>query len=76
MGRSYWEDIGYLRSPDCLIVGAGLVGMCTALNLKELNPSLDVLVVERGPFSQGASTKNAGFACFGSASELLEDVRI
>jgi gamma-glutamylputrescine oxidase len=76
VGRSYWEDIGYLRSPDCLIVGAGLVGMFTALNLKELNPSLDVLVVERGPFSQGASTKNAGFACFGSASELLEDVRI
>lgn len=76
MSRSYWEDIGYLKSPDYLVVGAGLVGMYTAYSIKELNPLADVLVIERGAFSQGASTKNAGFACFGSASELLEDVRI
>lgn len=74
MNRSYWESIGYLKNPDYLIVGAGLVGMYTAYFIKKNNPDADVLVVERGPFSEGASTKNAGFACFGSVSELLDDV--
>lgn len=34
---------------------------------------LRVLVLERGPLPIGASTRNAGFACFGSLSELLDD---
>ena len=28
----------------------------------------------RGPYPSGASVKNAGFACFGSPSELLADI--
>lgn len=32
------------------------------------------MVLERGMLPNGASTKNAGFACFGSISEILEDL--
>jgi glycine/D-amino acid oxidase-like deaminating enzyme len=33
------------------------------------------LVLERGIFPSGASTKNAGFACFGSLTEILDDLK-
>ena len=74
INRSYWEDISFFREPDFLIIGAGFVGLYTAYFLKKARPDSDVVVVERGPFSNGASTKNAGFACFGSASEIWNDV--
>jgi glycine/D-amino acid oxidase-like deaminating enzyme len=32
------------------------------------------VIAERGTFPSGASTKNAGFSCFGSVSELLDDL--
>ncbi|MEL6355754.1 MAG: FAD-dependent oxidoreductase, partial [Bacteroidota bacterium] len=54
--------------------GAGLTGLQTALKLKERYPQRSITVVERGPFSRGASTRNAGFACFGSPTEILEDL--
>ena len=34
------------------------------------------MILERGIFPTGASTKNAGFACFGSLTELLADLRV
>ena len=34
-----------------------------------------ILVLERGLFPTGASTRNAGFACMGSATELLDDLQ-
>src|SRR5690606_9808834 len=34
-----------------------------------------ILVLEGGLLPQGASTKNAGFACFGSVSEILDDLQ-
>lgn len=74
MNRSFWEDKSIIGQPDYIVVGAGLVGMSTALQLKQSSPEADVLIVEKGPFSLGASTRNAGFACFGSVSELLEDI--
>jgi glycine/D-amino acid oxidase-like deaminating enzyme len=42
------------------VVGAGLTGLWTALFLKELDPSLDVAVVEQGVAAYGASGRNAG----------------
>ncbi len=54
------------------IIGAGLVGLTAALYLKQRRPAWRVVVLERGPLPSGASTKNAGFACFGSISELIE----
>jgi len=71
---SYWEETTFLRSPDVVVVGAGLTGLQTALNVKRDNPKRDVLVMERSPIPRGASTRNAGFACFGGPTELLADL--
>ncbi len=62
-----------LSNSDVVIVGAGIVGISTAISLKELNPNLKVLVLEKGRGHRGASVRNAGFACFGSISEILDD---
>jgi glycine/D-amino acid oxidase-like deaminating enzyme len=72
MPFSFWEREA-LKEIDVLIVGGGLVGLSTAASLLERNPKLKVVVAERSTFPLGASTKNAGFACFGSVTELLSD---
>lgn len=69
---SYWEHQTFLRGFDVVVLGAGLVGLTAALHLRQLRPAARVLVLERDVLPNGASTKNAGFACFGSVSELLE----
>ena len=69
---SYWEHQSFLGPADVAIIGAGLVGLTAAQYLKQRRPKWRVVVLERGPLPSGASTKNAGFACFGSISELLE----
>lgn len=74
MQLSYWEKDTYFSNIDVLIVGSGIVGLNAALHLKTTQPQLKVMVVERGLLPTGASSKNAGFACFGSPSELLEDL--
>lgn len=74
MQLSYWEKDTYFNNIDVLIVGSGIVGLNAALHLKTTEPQLKVMVVERGLLPTGASSKNAGFACFGSPSELLEDL--
>ncbi len=71
---SHWEKTTFLREADVLVVGAGLTGLQAALELKRRNPKLDVLVIERAPLPRGASTRNAGFACFGGPTELLADL--
>src|SRR5512147_2805201 len=45
---------------EIAIVGAGLTGLWTALFLKQLDPRLDVAVVEQGIAAWGASGRNAG----------------
>ncbi|MGW9684501.1 NAD(P)/FAD-dependent oxidoreductase [Flagellimonas sp. 2504JD1-5] len=74
MELSYWEYKTWLSDVDYTVVGSGIVGLNCALQLKEKYPNSKVLVLERGMLPQGASTKNAGFACFGSISELLSDL--
>lgn len=74
MQLSYWEQKTWLSNIDFTIVGSGIVGLSCALQLKEKYPKSKVLILEKGILPQGASTKNAGFACFGSASELLDDL--
>lgn len=59
---------------DYAVIGAGVTGLSTAISLKEINPQASVVVLERGFMSTGASTKNAGFTCFGSLTELMADV--
>jgi len=47
---------------DVAIVGGGFTGFWTALFLKELEPSLDVCVLEKAAAGFGASGRNAGIA--------------
>lgn len=70
---SYWERQSFL-SYDFIIVGGGIVGFSTAISLKEKYPKASILVLEAGFLPSGASTKNAGFACVGSLSEIVDDL--
>jgi glycine/D-amino acid oxidase-like deaminating enzyme len=72
---SYWEKKHFFKA-DVIIVGAGIVGLNAAIAIKEKNQKIDVIVLERGFLPSGASTKNAGFACFGSISELIEQEKL
>jgi glycine/D-amino acid oxidase-like deaminating enzyme len=74
MQLSYWEQNTFLNKIDVAIIGSGIVGLSAALYLKKQNPKLSVAVFERGFLPSGASTKNAGFCCFGSISELVNDL--
>ncbi|MFO7745158.1 MAG: FAD-dependent oxidoreductase [Psychroflexus sp.] len=75
MNLSYWELNTWFNKVDFCVIGSGIVGLTCALRLKKKFPKAKVLVLEKGILPQGASTKNAGFACFGSASELLSDMQ-
>lgn len=74
MNYSYWELKEWFTNIDFTIVGSGIVGLSCALALQKEHPKAKILVVEKGMLPQGASTKNAGFACFGSLSELIDDL--
>jgi len=71
---SYWERSSFIDHADVIVIGSGIVGLSAALHLKKSEPQLKVLVLERGFLPSGASTKNAGFACFGTVSEQLESL--
>jgi gamma-glutamylputrescine oxidase len=71
---SFWERETFLKDFDVAIIGSGIVGLSAAIHLKKEQPDLNVVVFERGPLPIGASTRNAGFACFGSMTELMEDL--
>ncbi len=75
MDLSYWEIKSWLTNIDFTIVGSGIVGLNCALSLKERFPKANIVILEKGVLPQGASTKNAGFACFGSLSEMLDDLK-
>lgn len=72
---SFWEKSQYFTDIHLVIIGSGIVGLNAAISYKEIFPKHKVLVLERGILPYGASTKNAGFACFGSPSELLDDLK-
>ncbi|RBL88694.1 NAD(P)/FAD-dependent oxidoreductase [Chitinophaga flava] len=71
---SYWEKQSLLQY-DYIIAGSGVVGLSAAISLKERQPAARVLVLEREVLPTGASTKNAGFACIGSLTEILADLQ-
>lgn len=70
---SFWEQESFLQY-DYIVVGSGIVGLSTALGLKARAPRARVMVLERGVLPTGASTRNAGFACIGSLTEILADL--
>lgn len=75
MNLSYWELKNWFTNVDFTIVGSGIVGLHCGLALREKFPESKILILEKGMLPQGASTKNAGFACFGSISEIIEDLK-
>ena len=75
MDLSYWEKKEWFNNIDTLIIGSGIVGLCSAIEILKKNPHQNLLILEKGFLPQGASTKNAGFACFGSPTEILDDLK-
>ncbi|MCB0532835.1 MAG: FAD-binding oxidoreductase [Lewinellaceae bacterium] len=71
---SYWERETFFKGFDVAVIGSGLVGLTAAMHLKMRDPKLRIAIFERGVLPAGASTRNAGFACFGSMAELLDDM--
>lgn len=72
---SYWEHKHFFNFWDFTIVGSGITGLTSAIFIKRKRPNARVVVLERGILPSGASTKNAGFACFGSPSEIIDDLK-
>ena len=59
---------------DVVVVGGGYLGLWTAWQLRELEPDLDVLVLEAGVCGHGPSGRNGGFCetLWGDAPLLRE----
>ena len=72
---SIWEKETFYAHKDVIIAGGGFVGLWSAFYLKKKNPSAKISVLDSGVIPTGASTRNAGFACFGSLSELVGDAQ-
>src|SRR5450631_4818804 len=70
---SVWEKESFFAPKDFIIIGSGFTGLWSAYYLKKRHPKKTVLLLERGLIPSGASSRNAGFACFGSFTELLAD---
>lgn len=71
---SIWERNSFLQY-DFIIIGSGIVGLTTAFYLQKKYPEKRGIILERGLLPSGASTKNAGFACMGSLTEILDDLK-
>lgn len=72
---SIWEKETFYAPYDMVIVGSGFVGLWSAFQLKKKRSDLKIAIVDRGIIPTGASTRNAGFACFGSLSEVVYDAQ-
>jgi glycine/D-amino acid oxidase-like deaminating enzyme len=72
---SFWEKNSFFKY-DYAIVGGGILGFSVACEILENEPNAEVIILEKDTFPQGASTRNAGFACFGSPSEILSDIQL
>lgn len=68
--KSYWlstvdiqpdEPLRGDRTADIVIIGGGYTGLSTAYHLKEIDPSLQVVLLESEVIGYGASGRNAGF---------------
>ncbi|RYZ18611.1 MAG: FAD-binding oxidoreductase [Chitinophagaceae bacterium] len=70
---SIWEQETVLRPQDVVIAGGGFAGLWSAFHLRRRYPKAKITIVEKELLPSGASTRNAGFACFGSLGELVSD---
>ncbi len=72
---SFWERESFFSESDVTIVGSGITGLLSAIRIREKFPKASITILERSPIPFGASTRNAGFACFGSPTEILSDIQ-
>lgn len=70
---SIWEKETFFAPHDVIIAGGGFTGLWSAYYIKKKHPKAKVSILDRSMIPTGASTRNAGFACFGSLSELVHD---
>lgn len=73
MQISIWEKESFYGDKDVIIIGSGFTGLWSAWELHRKNEKLKIAILERGNIPAGASTRNAGFSCFGSPTELISD---
>jgi glycine/D-amino acid oxidase-like deaminating enzyme len=71
---SLWERESFYSTQDIIIIGGGFMGLWTALSLKQKNNALRITILEKNVTPLGASTRNAGFSCFGSPTEIISDI--
>lgn len=71
---SFWEKESLTKKVDFLIIGGGLTGLSTGIELLKSNQNKVVAILELNNFGTNASSKNAGFLCLGSPSELAKDI--
>lgn len=72
---SFWETESFNTSYDLIVIGAGIVGLSSALFYRQHQPDAHILVIDKGTIPEGASTRNAGFACVGSITEHVADMQ-
>ncbi|NJK82582.1 MAG: FAD-binding oxidoreductase [Saprospiraceae bacterium] len=72
--QSFWEVDSYFKKADYVVIGGGIVGLNAVLQLRHLQPNANIVLIEGNATPLGASTRNAGFACFGSPTELISDL--
>lgn len=74
MSLSYWERTAWSAPHDLVVVGAGITGSSAAMFYLRKHPGASVVLLERSAHPSGASTRNAGFTCFGTVGEGLDDL--
>lgn len=71
---SFWEKNYNSQEFDVTIIGAGFTGLFSAWFILKENPKAKIAICDASFPPPAASTRNAGFACFGSPTEILEDL--
>jgi glycine/D-amino acid oxidase-like deaminating enzyme len=71
---SYWDSRHVSMTMDVIIVGAGITGLSCALRINQLRPDLRIRIIDKHHLTRVASTRNAGFVCFGSLTEIQDDI--
>mgnify|MGYP000312494604 CR=1 FL=1 len=71
---SFWEREYNRQEFDVTIIGAGFTGLFSAWFILKENPKAKIAICDTAFPPPAASTRNAGFACFGSPTEILEDL--